>query len=356
MLTRPLLRKGLMREGMGRAMVMLALAALLAAASGVAQDAAEVPDVVARVGEDTITRAEFLEAIESTERAMRAHAQSQGQQLDGGALNPQMKAQILDNLVNEQILIELAEQAGVSVPEDELDERIAALKQGRTPEQWAEGLRSQGLTEEDLRERIGRRLLIQEYIESATPDVEVTDEELQEAYNELKESGALEKPQTADVSHILVRAQGDEAKWDEAKKKIDDARKRVTEGGEDFETVMEEVSEDPGGGVYPDTPQGAMVPEFDKAMFEIDLNTVSDPIRTQFGWHILKVTDRSEAGTATLEEIEDRLREQLEMQKRQEWVEAKLQSARTELKVEVLYNPLEGQGAQAPAGLLDSVI
>lgn len=355
MLTRALLRPAMIRDHVAGAIVLLGVAGLLAAAPVTAQDA-DVPEVIARIGEETITRAEFQEAIESTERAMQAHAQSQGQQLNGGALNPQMKAQILDNLVNEQILIELAEEAGVTVPENELDERITALKQGRTPEQWAEGLRSQGVSEEELRERIGRRLLIQEYVESATTDIEVPDAEVQKAYDELKEQGVLEKPKTADVSHILVRAQGDEAKWDEAKKKIDDARKRVTDGGEDFEAVMNEVSEDPGGGVYPDTPEGAMVPEFDKAMFEIELNKVSDPIRTQFGWHILKVTERSEAGTATLEEIEDRLREQLEMQKRQEWVETKLESARSELKVEVLYNPLEGQAAEAPAGLIESAI
>jgi peptidyl-prolyl cis-trans isomerase A (cyclophilin A) len=126
--------------------------------------------------------------------------------------------------------------------------------------------------------------------------------EAREKKNEPKKESEEEKDgekkgdeETVDVAHILVLASGDEAAWAKAKEKIDAALARV-KAGEDFGKVASEVSEDPGskqkGGAYPNTPHGKMVPEFDKVMFATPVGEVSEPFRTSYGWHILKVTGR----------------------------------------------------------------
>ncbi|MBI5094346.1 MAG: peptidylprolyl isomerase [Candidatus Hydrogenedentes bacterium] len=117
----------------------------------------------------------------------------------------------------------------------------------------------------------------------------------EEEEKRIKERQEILAKQSVDVSHILIKASGSEAVWKAAKEKIDAARKRVTEG-EDFEKVAREVSEDPSvkdnGGAFPGTPRGKMVPEFEKVMFSTHVGDVSEPFRTKFGWHIVKVTGR----------------------------------------------------------------
>lgn len=145
-----------------------------------------------------------------------------------------------------------------------------------------------------------------EFVPKIDPDGVKRQEEEKKRIKDLKERVKKDAEQqkakesaaggeTVDVSHILIKVSGDEAAWAEAKKKIDAIRARIM-AGEDFAAVAREVSEDPGskksGGAYPNTPRGMMVPEFEKVMFETPVGQVSEPFRTKFGWHILKVTGR----------------------------------------------------------------
>jgi parvulin-like peptidyl-prolyl isomerase len=82
------------------------------------------------------------------------------------------------------------------------------------------------------------------------------------------------------------------------RKQIDDLRKRVL-AGEDFAALAKQFSEDPGskenGGELPEFPRGQMVPEFESAAFALSTNQVSEVITTQFGYHIIKLLDKTPA-------------------------------------------------------------
>jgi parvulin-like peptidyl-prolyl isomerase len=113
----------------------------------------------------------------------------------------------------------------------------------------------------------------------------------------LQEEGMIEKlidqeakpSEELHAAHILVKTEA------EAKK----ARERVTTGGEDFAKVAKEISIDPAakqnGGDLEWFARGRMIPEFDRVAFAMKDGEISQPVQTQFGWHVIKVLGRRKA-------------------------------------------------------------
>jgi peptidyl-prolyl cis-trans isomerase C len=100
------------------------------------------------------------------------------------------------------------------------------------------------------------------------------------------------------VRHILVESE-DLAK--ELKKKLD--------GGADFAALAKEHSTDPGskdnGGLYPHFAKGRMVPEFEAAAFALEKGKLSEPVKSQFGWHVIKLEDKRKKAPPSFEEVKD---------------------------------------------------
>ncbi len=122
--------------------------------------------------------------------------------------------------------------------------------------------------------------------------------------------------------HILLLTRGENAMKDEdAKAKIDQIRKQLADGG-DFEAVAKAESMDPGskkdGGKLPRFGRGEMVPEFEKVAFGMKVGEISDPVKTDFGYHIIKVEGHE---TASFEECKEPIANHLRQQKFQQMVE-----------------------------------
>jgi len=307
-----------------------------------------VPDVVAKVGDKTISGKDFGRQLKNAGRMVRSRGM-------GGEVPAAQKREILNQMINDEILTQVAEKAGTTFTREEAVAEIEKAKQGMaSPDMFKRYLEVMEMDEDTLIEMVRLQKLREKFIKEQTKGAPITEAELQAEYNKLKEQGNLERRQeTADVHHILVKVEGtDEAAWEEGKKKIDAARERIL-AGEDFAKVAQEVTDDPGskqrGGAYPDTPRGTMVPEFDEKMGTIPIGEVSEPFRTQFGWHILKVTARHEKGTMQLDEIRDQMTRMIERRKEQEFVQKTLDEARPNISIEVLYTPAEAAPAMPPA-------
>lgn len=137
--------------------------------------------------------------------------------------------------------------------------------------------------------------------------VEATDEELKKSYEEKKEF--LVAPKKVKASHILVE---DEAKAKELKAKLDT---------ESFEELAKQNSICPSkerGGDLGFFQKGQMVPEFEQAAFSMKVDEISEPVKTQFGYHIIKVTDVEKESTQTFEQARAQLEQELLNQKRQQ--------------------------------------
>jgi hypothetical protein len=151
----------------------------------------------------------------------------------------------------------------------------------------------------------------------------VSEADARQWYDENKKE--FEHPELVRASHILIRVPkgADEKTVAEKKTLAQAALVRVTQNGEDFATVAKEVSEEPdakqSGGDLKFFPKDRMVPEFANAAFAMKKGDVSNaPVLTTFGWHVIKVTDRKQAGIMPFDEVKDQVTSYLEGIKRGE--------------------------------------
>ncbi|HBX53831.1 MAG TPA: peptidylprolyl isomerase [Pseudomonas sp.] len=142
--------------------------------------------------------------------------------------------------------------------------------------------------------------------------VEVTDEDLQSAYeNEI--ANLAEQRQAA---HILVEV-SDSLSDEQAKAKIDDVQKRLQQG-EDFAALAKEFSDDPGsaanGGDLGYAGPGVYDPAFEDALYALRDSEVSAPVRSEFGWHLIKLLGVQAPEVPSLASLKDKLERELKTQ------------------------------------------
>lgn len=137
-------------------------------------------------------------------------------------------------------------------------------------------------------------------------EIEVSEEELR-AFYEMEVSREPERymgRERRKAAHILLRS------GDDAEARIGELRERIEEG-EDFAELAAEASEDPGsaraGGDLGWVEPGMMVPAFEDALFAMESGAISEPVRTEFGWHLIKLDDIERSGGASFEEAREEL-------------------------------------------------
>ncbi len=303
--------------------------------------APDVPDVVARVNGEEITGEEFQDAFMQFTQMMMM----QGQQ-------PLSEQEVLDQLINTRVLEIRAEEAGIEVPDEEVQEQLDELaEQFGGQEQLAQLLEQQGIDPDELADMI-RQDLRNAAFRDQVAAVEVTDEEVQEMYEELLQMGEFEEGERADIQHIFIEGMTEED-LEAGQQQIADAYQRIAEG-EDFEDVALDVSEDPmtaqeGGHMQLERGMLPSMPEFEEQAFTAPIGEVTDPFMSEQGWHILRVIERHEAGTVPLEDVEEDIRQFVRQNKQgerlQEWVEAE----RAEMDIEILMDPAaEPEAPAAP--------
>lgn len=150
------------------------------------------------------------------------------------------------------------------------------------------------------------QMLAQNEINEAFASIVVSDEEAQRYYEDCKETFRTEEQINA--RHILV----------DSPEQCRDIRNRILAGEISFEDAAREFStcsSAPEGGELGFFGHGMMVPEFDEAAFAAAMNEVTEPVKTQFGYHLIKVIDRREADIMPFEQVAEQLRQQLTQQK-----------------------------------------
>ncbi|RTQ94455.1 peptidylprolyl isomerase [Lysinibacillus telephonicus] len=193
------------------------------------------------------------------------------------------------NALLEQVVIEQILENNYEVTDEEVEEQFNTVKE-QYGDSFQSVLEANGLTESAFKDNV-RFSLLQE---KATKDVEVTDEEIKNYY----EQGKYE----LNARHILV---ADEETANEVVEKLNN--------GGDFAKLAEEYSQDgsaSNGGELGWFTVGSMVPEFNDAAYALEVNEISEPVKSQFGYHIIQVTDKREVKDyGTLEEKKDEIKE-----------------------------------------------
>ncbi|TLS48442.1 foldase [Paenibacillus antri] len=208
--------------------------------------------------------------------------------------------QTLSSMIDEELVRQAAEAAGVEVADEDIAEQMDAIK-GQFPSEddFLSTLAMYGMTVEGLEEQMAVEVQLKKLLE---PQVTVTDEEIQTYYDE--NAASLEEPEQVKASHILVATE------EEAK----ELRQRLS-GGEDFATLAAEQSLDTGtvdaGGDLGFFEKGVMEEPFETAAFSIEVGQLSEPVETSNGFHIIQVSEKKAAYMPTLEEKKEEIREAL---------------------------------------------
>jgi peptidyl-prolyl cis-trans isomerase D len=149
--------------------------------------------------------------------------------------------------------------------------------------------------------------------EDYTDKVVLSDQEIKEYYD--RNIGEFTTEQTVEARHILITVDNDaeEQVWEDKKQQIVSILEKAR-AGEDFAGLAEKYSEDPSreqGGQLGVFGRGAMVKPFEDAAFSMKAGEISDPVRTRFGWHIIKVENVNESKTLTFEEAREQINNRL---------------------------------------------
>jgi len=270
----------------------------------------------------------------------------------------QARQQVLENLVVERLLDEQVLAAGIKITdEDVLAEMTKTAAQQQPPvtiEQFKATVEAQGGNFEEVKKDFGRGMGYRKLMESQWGDtVKVSDEETKQYYDAHPNDFAI--PEQVRASHILLLTQPKDPNADPnqvkaaAKEKAEKLLKQVKDGG-DFAGIAKENSECPSaaqGGDLGLFPRGKMVKPFEEAAFAMKVGDVSDLVETQFGYHIIKVTDHKDAGVTPFEEVKAAITEELSKEKRQTTIRQYVQSLRE--KAKIIYAEGENPATIAPA-------
>lgn len=225
--------------------------------------------------------------------------------------------QAVEALIDDKIVELEVKKEEIKVPDEEIDEEIAKFKENAGGEEsFNAALEQSGLTEDDFKKDVVQYLSIRKLME---PRVEVTDEEIETYFEENKESFNVEEQ--VDARHILVE---EEKTANEILQKLED--------GEDFAELAKEYSTDEGSGAMGGDlgffTRGKMVPEFEEKAFSMKVGEISEPVKSEYGYHIIEVLDKKEAKDAVLEDHIVEIREKLFEEKMQTEYVAWLEEAR----------------------------
>ena len=296
--------------------------------------APELPDPVAVVEGEKISRADLEETFTSA-------LASSGINADDLTADQKMAGyrEILDELIVDKLISRKA--SSVEIKDADLEKELARVK-GQFPSEdvFQTEMTKAGETESSFRDSVKKMMQQQKWMEGQIGDkATVSEDDVKKFYDETKKE--FEHPEMVRASHILILVPED-ATDDvvaEKKKAAASALERVTSKKEDFTTVAKEVSEEPGakesGGDLNFFPKDRMVPEFANAAFAMKKGDISkEPVRTKFGWHVINVTDRKDSGSMPFEEVKDQVVSYLEGGKRREAVRNVIDTLRGEAKVE----------------------
>ena len=216
-------------------------------------------------------------------------------------------ADTLDLLVTNKLVELEAEKAGIKIKDEEIQKEIDTMVESYGDEKsLKEQLEASGSSMEALKKDIVVYLQTKKLVE---PRITVTDDEISTYFEDNKDTFA--QAEQVEASHILV----------EDEKTAKKVAKEIAEGG-DFAKLAAEYSTDTetadNGGSLGYFGKGDMVEEFEDVAFDLDINKVSDPVKSDYGYHIIKVTGKKEAKKANLEDSKDVIKETLLSERLQE--------------------------------------
>lgn len=224
----------------------------------------------------------------------------------GITVGQEIRRQVLENLIQMEVVKQDANKRNIKVDENKITEQINAVKEQLGGEEvFNEQLKTVGMTPEFYENYVRNQVLMNEYYQALLKEFEADDKQLEKYYNDHKDEYF-----TATASHILV------ADVDEANK-----IKKELDKGADFAEMAKEKSLDPSaaqGGELGTFNNGQMVQPFNDALKVMKKGEISDPVKTEYGYHIIKLIDKK---PRSFKDLKDELKQTYTQEKVKEYVD-----------------------------------
>jgi foldase protein PrsA len=316
--------------------LLLALALVLIAAGCGGDEEQSVPgDAIAVVGGNEIAKTEFDGLISQAKKSYKAQKRTFPKV--GTAEYNVLKNQAVQFLVQRAQFEQKAEELDVEVTDKQVEARLKQIQKqyfAGDKKRYDTQLKQQGLTDEQVRRDIRAQLVQEGIFKKVTDEVKVTDKEIEDYYT--KNKSQYGTPESRDVRHILVST----------KKQADSLYTRL-KGGEDFAKLARQFSKDPGSkdqGGKLTVSRGQTVEPFDKTAFLLPKDSLSRPVKTQYGFHLIQpLSAVKPAKTTPLKDVKSSIQQQLLQTKKNEamtkWVESTKKEFADETTYQVGFSP-----------------
>lgn len=261
---------------------------------------------------------------------------------EGVKYKDKFKEMILDQMIYTEAIYEAAKKENLLPTEEEVNKSIEEFNTSiKDNDAYKKQLKELGIDDNFLKYQFERNLASDNYKEKFNKDNSVTNDEMKKYYDENKDDFYIDQ---VEASHILIKTIDDEdkklsdEKKAEAKKKAEEVLAKA-KAGEDFSELAKEYSQDTvsakNGGDLGFFKKGEMVKPFEEAAFSMKVGEISDLVESDFGYHIIKVTDKEDR-QKTFDEVKETIRKTLQDEKCDAQVEKLKEEAKVEKNEEIL--------------------
>src|SRR6266702_127844 len=246
----------------------------------------------------------------------------------------------VEQLISAELLYQAAAKLEITDLDKQIDAKIALGKARFKDEQeFAKAIKDLEMNEKDLREYTRRDLLISRFVETTfVSKAAVSEAEIRSFYDNNQDK--FKRDESVKASHILIGVDSAASAEDKkkAREKAEKLRKDLA-GGAEFAALAKEYSTCPSskqGGDLGFFGKGQMVPSFEKAAFALKHGEISNVVETQFGYHVIKLTEKKPAVTTDFNEVKAKIEEFLKGQKVNEAIQKYLAETKKTAKIEIL--------------------
>ena len=236
-----------------------------------------------------------------------------------------------DRLIDQSLMGQESQRRNYEVDPEEVNlEMKKWISQNGGKKAFSKGKHPVIKNHDDLKKEITSQIQFNRLLEEESSCEAVTEEEARKYYDSRPDLFESEVLFTA--SHILIKAVS-EQEFELAKVRVETIRSRV-EAGEDFVDLVRAESDDAQNDGHLGTfGKGRMVPPFEKAVMALKPDELSKPVKTQFGWHIIKMHERKEPEVTPFEEVKDKIIEYLEERRKDSVFEKFLDGLKKEAEI-----------------------
>jgi peptidyl-prolyl cis-trans isomerase C len=281
--------------------------------------------IVARVNDYEITDCEFQAELKKVLQKMHLNVP-----------NFESKKMAISNLIDAYLLLQKARSSNITISSDEIEHKfIDVTLEYDNEAEFNEALSCMNTDETALRRRIEDELFIKAYIQgNFTPERDYPEDKLEEVYLENKDAFVTQEMVRA--SHIFIDISEPKG-WD----KINQIKSNI-KSVDDFkrEASGSHCPSNCNCGDLGYFTRGKMVKEFEEACFDLEVNDISDPVKTKFGYHLILVTDHKKSAVAKFDDVKESLVRRLQQIDSELKLIRHLKELRSEASIEIFDNQL----------------